>query len=996
MAFGTYRKFRMVIYLTLSIFLGSLGNILAQSSNFSVLTTGNWNQSGTWTEDSGTDVDNIPDADDNVTIDLAFTVSLTGAEACNNLTISTNSSAILSLAGNTLTAGGNVSLDVGDLNGLGTLDINGNLTVGSTAGFTGFPSLTFSGGAAQSISGAYTGFINLQNFTVDGSSTVLTNSSSTFNSIVTEGVMTISNGAVFNPGSRNYSLNQNTIDGVALIVSETSSLNAGTDNSTFLITQNRDLNITNTTSGTVTFNNFTHQPTSGSASLTFSSGTYNINGTLTIADASSGFSGGTFVYSSGNLVYSTNETITIGNEWPTSSSPTDVTVNSSADFSITTGRTVAGTFTKTGSGDFEVNNVTLDIGTIFSKGAGTFTVSGVSGAVTYTTADLEYTSGQIAGDEWPSNNGPANVSISSGTVTQTSGPTISGDLTLSSSTSLSIGGSTMDVNGNVTLNNGSSVATTAGGVLQVAGNVATSSTATIGSTTTGTLEMNGSSAQSTSGILVLFNLTINNNGVGDISTSSNLRFNQGGTLLVTDGTFVLNANAAIRDASGNIPDAADNLQLEIASNGILETSGVDITKFNSHTFNNAGATVRFTGSNSETIPAEVYSNLTIENSNSTGPNTAGAVTINGTLTLTDGFVNNSSIITLGSGASVSGGSDASYIDGAIATTGTGDKLFPVGKSGSYRPIELLSVAGTTPVIRFELKEGAGGLPGSGINNLSIFRYWEGAEISGFTSGTVRLTYGSDDGVDGPTADLRVAESPSAFGTYNSIGNSTADGTTVTSTADIVTTIQYYRIGSELGDNSLPVELATFEATPAIDKITLNWTTASETENFGFNVFKKAGSEEWTKVNEQIIEGQGNKSSETKYEFVDFAVRSGDVYSYRLESVSLSGVINVEDIVEIEVLVPEKFVLFNNYPNPFNPVTHLKFQLPEFSKVSLKVYDITGRVVKTILNNATYDVGQHVVKWDGTNQNETKVSSGMYVYRFSAGKFSKLGRMILVK
>ncbi|MCP4000192.1 MAG: T9SS type A sorting domain-containing protein [Gammaproteobacteria bacterium] len=207
------------------------------------------------------------------------------------------------------------------------------------------------------------------------------------------------------------------------------------------------------------------------------------------------------------------------------------------------------------------------------------------------------------------------------------------------------------------------------------------------------------------------------------------------------------------------------------------------------------------------------------------------------------------------------------------------------------------------------------------------------------------------------------------------------------------------------DLSLPVELSVFNAEPAFSKVVFSWETASELENLGFNLFiKKQDEEEWFVLNEEIIPGKGNTSSGSKYQFVHDDVKAGETYSYRLESVSYNGEIEFLKTVDIEIPVPKQFALFNNYPNPFNPVTHIKFQLPRQSSVTLVVYDMTGRIVKKLLSKQNYDAGEYVVRWDGTNPFGNKVASGMYFFRIfadnpstSSGQgFVKTQKMILMK
>jgi hypothetical protein len=94
-------------------------------------------------------------------------------------------------------------------------------------------------------------------------------------------------------------------------------------------------------------------------------------------------------------------------------------------------------------------------------------------------------------------------------------------------------------------------------------------------------------------------------------------------------------------------------------------------------------------------------------------------------------------------------------------------------------------------------------------------------------------------------------------------------------------------------------------------------------------------------------------------------------------------------------LPQEFAMDQNYPNPFNPSTTIRFSVPHESKVSLVVYDMTGAVVKTILNE-NLSAGNKEVTWDGTNSNGAKVATGMYIYRLEAGNFSTTRKMLMLK
>ena len=90
-----------------------------------------------------------------------------------------------------------------------------------------------------------------------------------------------------------------------------------------------------------------------------------------------------------------------------------------------------------------------------------------------------------------------------------------------------------------------------------------------------------------------------------------------------------------------------------------------------------------------------------------------------------------------------------------------------------------------------------------------------------------------------------------------------------------------------------------------------------------------------------------------------------------------------------------YKLYNNIPNPFNPETTIKYELPKTSHVSLKIYNILGQEVKTLINDKK-SAGIHQIKWDGTNNNGIKVNSGIYLYRLQTGDFVKTKKMILLK
>lgn len=103
----------------------------------------------------------------------------------------------------------------------------------------------------------------------------------------------------------------------------------------------------------------------------------------------------------------------------------------------------------------------------------------------------------------------------------------------------------------------------------------------------------------------------------------------------------------------------------------------------------------------------------------------------------------------------------------------------------------------------------------------------------------------------------------------------------------------------------------------------------------------------------------------------------------------------EDIILANATIPESYELEQNFPNPFNPTTTIKFGLPEASEVTLKIFNIRGQLVRT-LTSGSMEAGFHQVQWDATNENGVKVGSGMYFYQIQAGEFQQVRKMLLLK
>jgi hypothetical protein len=184
-----------------------------------------------------------------------------------------------------------------------------------------------------------------------------------------------------------------------------------------------------------------------------------------------------------------------------------------------------------------------------------------------------------------------------------------------------------------------------------------------------------------------------------------------------------------------------------------------------------------------------------------------------------------------------------------------------------------------------------------------------------------------------------------------------------------------------------VELTSFEAIARDGEVLLEWKTASETNARGFYV-------ERGDVRSDMIEAVGNSETENVYTYVDKGVVNGTEYSYDLVAVDLDGVEQVVNEHPVSVtpqaLMPTVFALHQNYPNPFNPATEIKYDLPEDVHVSLKVYNVLGAEVATLVD-ADQKANFYTVNWDAS-----ELASGVYFCTMKAGDFSAVRKMVFLK
>lgn len=203
------------------------------------------------------------------------------------------------------------------------------------------------------------------------------------------------------------------------------------------------------------------------------------------------------------------------------------------------------------------------------------------------------------------------------------------------------------------------------------------------------------------------------------------------------------------------------------------------------------------------------------------------------------------------------------------------------------------------------------------------------------------------------------------------------------------------------DYSLPVELTSFIGYPATNNITLEWTTASEINNQGFIILRKNEiSENYTEISSyqynDYLKGAGNSNMEHNYKYQDFNVIKDMVYWYKLVDIDFNGLKNENPPIQASLSstasgkYPNTLQLFQSYPNPFNNITKISFYLPEEQHVLLRIFDIQGKEIETLLN-IKMEAGLHTIPWDAS-----RLNSGVYFYQIQVRSQNDVRKCIFIK
>lgn len=220
------------------------------------------------------------------------------------------------------------------------------------------------------------------------------------------------------------------------------------------------------------------------------------------------------------------------------------------------------------------------------------------------------------------------------------------------------------------------------------------------------------------------------------------------------------------------------------------------------------------------------------------------------------------------------------------------------------------------------------------------------------------------------------------------------------------TVASFSVFTGASQDGMPVELINFNASSSGQNVILNWSTATEINNYRFYIQRKGNSSnqkksqeksedfEWAEIG--FVDGSGNSNSTKNYTFSDKIILPGE-YFYRLKQVDFNGSFEFSDEIRIIINTPDEFTLYQNYPNPFNPSTTINFNIPEESFVTLTIFNLLGEKILTLINEQK-DAGFYSINFNASNLPDRRQSleSGLYFYQLLAGDYSYTKKMLLIK
>ncbi len=975
-------KNSVLVYFLLSLLL--ISRTIWGQAVFTSTASGSWNNAATWTLVSGTTADNIPHAFDNVTIASTHIITIDQNAEVANLTFEASSSKLdFSVANMTLTVYGNL---------VGAASTDDYVNATSLGNATG-TKIIFAGTGTQTITliGIST---NWPDFEVNKSSGSLTLSQQ----LRVDGSL-IGSAGIIDANSLQISMASTSTIAIAAACS----------------LKNVD-RIAQTGGGSgkvasITIDGYLGTGT-GYGSIYTTALTVNSGGMLEIKGTSSGFVN------------------TAGSE-----NPTTMTCNTGSTVKYS-GMAAAGRFVN-------YSNLSLSGGTTAGSAIKTFT--GPSGTMTIG-GDLTISNGArlLGGPNYIVNgtttindngeivwngvsgqtftfNGVLNINGNSGNGTirfggaSTTTPTYicNGDVTVSAATTvsafnlnsptLSSANNTFEANlqfnGNVNLASASTFLS-ANASYPPSTNVSfggSGKTLAIISGTSGTINLRGDISFSTSRTITApagTNFTFTTRPAS-VTPEWTVKIDNGVTLTISTGTTVLLPNRVFANGTGAGKLQLDGeLKIALAGgwNSAVTITGTKTLGSNSIiTYN--GSVAQTTGA---ALPASI-ANLTVNNT--AGVTLSSSLSLNGTLTLSNGMLTlGANNLTLSAASTISGTPTAAV---HINASGTGQLIraftsdlssaftYPVGDASNYTPVTLNAL---TAASYSSASIGVNLANTKYASNLSttdyLKRYWK-LTATGITDPTYQIT------LIYVVGDVSGTEGNLYGGKYDGsawVGLGPVNTTTHSIGLSGIKSFSVFTAGEQA---SLPVELTSFSSSVSGRTVSLTWQTATEINANRFIIERSIkNAAKWISVGAQNASGYSNAVH--NYHFTDKGLMTGK-YVYRLKIVDNDGTFQTSEEAEAMISIPQSFSVLQNYPNPFNPSTKIEYSLPVDARVSIEIYTIAGTKVATVVNQ-DQAAGYNSCIVQSNNQ----MVSGVYFYRLTARDnksnvlFSQVKKMVLLK
>ncbi len=306
--------------------------------------------------------------------------------------------------------------------------------------------------------------------------------------------------------------------------------------------------------------------------------------------------------------------------------------------------------------------------------------------------------------------------------------------------------------------------------------------------------------------------------------------------------------------------------------------------------------------------------------------------------------------------------------------------------------------------------------GSGIDHVAEKKFYTLWTNKTSYTASVTFKYSVWPGVDNP-ATLVIAWWNPSTAQWEVAGTGQSINTTdQTITVSGLTQFGQFVLASTNADNPLPVLLSSFNATVDNNGVLLRWSTASEFNNQGFEVYRAESADAEPELlasyrNYPELEGAGNSNTTRNYQFRDISALFGKTYYYYLEDIAFDGRRMRHGPVKVTVSEPivvdrphtaiGNFILYQNVPNPFNPSTEIRFQIPagvareNGQPTSLKIYNAVGQLITTLVEGQL-TAGEYVVEWNGRDAAGNPVPSGVYFYVLESGYLKLTQKMLLMK